>query len=206
MPGAHGEGCGCKPEADLGAGEFLLSYIDREGIRGVNEQEVGSAKRTIRPYDDRLDDSLSCKSEHGDAEIVRLFSRLSFACMQVASLIVLGGGEGRAPSKVKIFANHDDLDFTNVRDTECIQELELTEDFHGSVEYPLKVTKLQNVTSLSLYFPDNFGGDCTEIVFIGLRGVGSKYQRKAVQTVYEAQANAKDHKQPGDTFAPQMGI
>lgn len=34
------------------------------------------------------------------------------SCVQVASLIVLGGGEGRAPSKVKILANRDDLDFT----------------------------------------------------------------------------------------------
>lgn len=204
MPGVHGEGCGCKEEAEFAIGEFLFSYIDREGVRGVNEQEVGSAKRTIRPYHDRLDDSISCKSEEGDAEIIVYIPFIS-SC-KVSSLIVIGGGEGRAPSKVKIFANRDDLDFTNVRDTECVQELELAEDFHGSVEYPLKVTKLQNVTSLSLYFSENFGGDYTEIVYIGLRGTGSKYQRKAVQTVYEAQANIKDHKQPGETFAPRMGV
>lgn len=33
-------------------------------------QELGSAKTTIRPYDNRLDDSVSCKSEEGDPEIV----------------------------------------------------------------------------------------------------------------------------------------
>ncbi|KAL8275909.1 hypothetical protein Esti_000171 [Eimeria stiedai] len=205
MPGAHGDGCGCKPEAELGVGEFLLSYINKEGIRGINEQVVGSAKKTIRPYDERLDESQFCRSEEGDAELIIYIPFLS-PCKKVTSLIVIGGAEGKAPSKLKLFANREDLDFSNVRDTECIQELELSEDFHGSLEYPLKVTKLQNVSSLSLYFPENFGGGCTEIFYIGLRGVGSKYQRKAVQTVYEAQANVKDHKQPGDMFVPQMGI
>lgn len=38
MPGAHGEGCGCKLEDELGVGEFLFGYIDRDGVRGVNEQ------------------------------------------------------------------------------------------------------------------------------------------------------------------------
>ncbi|XP_026191997.1 PITH domain-containing protein 1 [Cyclospora cayetanensis] len=193
MPGVHGEGCGCKAETELTIGEFLYGYIDREGVRGVNEQERGSAKKVIKTYDERLDDSLSCKSEQDDSELI-------------SSLIVIGGGEGRAPGKVKVFANREDLDFTNVRETECVQEIDLTEDFHGAVEYPLKVTKLQNVSSLALYFPENFGGDCTEIVYIGLRGVGSKYQRRAVQTVYEAQPNLKDHKQPGDQFTPQMGL
>ncbi|CDJ41429.1 hypothetical protein, conserved [Eimeria tenella] len=193
MPGAHGQGCGCKPENEFNLGEFLFGYIDVDGVRGINEQETGSARRTIRPYDERLNDSVSCKSEEGDAELV-------------TSLVVIGGDRGRAPSKVKIFANRDDVDFTNVRDVECIQEVELTTDFHGAVEYPLKVTKLQNTSSIVLYFPENFGGDCTEIFYIGLRGVGSNYRREAVQTVYEARANMKDHKQPEGEFQAQMGL
>lgn len=38
MPGTHGGGCGCKPEAEFAVGEFLFGYIDREGVLGVNEQ------------------------------------------------------------------------------------------------------------------------------------------------------------------------
>ncbi|OEH80033.1 hypothetical protein cyc_01306 [Cyclospora cayetanensis] len=219
MPGVHGEGCGCKAETELTIGEFLslLSGTKIEnaffmGYKGISvstyaRQERGSAKKVIKTYDERLDDSLSCKSEQDDSELVSPTNeRCVLPTLAISSLIVIGGGEGRAPGKVKVFANREDLDFTNVRETECVQEIDLTEDFHGAVEYPLKVTKLQNVSSLALYFPENFGGDCTEIVYIGLRGVGSKYQRRAVQTVYEAQPNLKDHKQPGDQFTPQMGL
>jgi len=40
----------------------------------------------------------------------------------------------------------------------------------GALEYQTKITKFQNVTHLTLFFPDNFGADSTQIYYIGLKG------------------------------------
>ncbi|PHJ25558.1 thioredoxin family trp26 protein [Cystoisospora suis] len=191
MPGAHGPACGCKHEAELRGGEFLLPYICTDGIRGLNEQVSGSAKTIFKTYDNRLDETQYCRSEEDDPELL-IHVPFKSPC-KITSLHVIGGDNGRSPTSVKIFADREDLDFSSVRETECIQEVELVQDFHGAVEYPLKATKLLNVSCLTLFFDGNMGGDCLELFYIGLRGEGSNYQRRAVVTVYEANANPADH-------------
>lgn len=49
MPGAHGPECGCKHEAELKGGEFLLPYICTDGIRGLNEQVGATLGGTFAP-------------------------------------------------------------------------------------------------------------------------------------------------------------
>lgn len=192
MPGVHGPQCGCLHEKELPGADFLLPFINRDGIRGLNESKQGSVKSIFKSYEERLDDSKFCRSEEGDPELIIHIPFIS-PC-KISGLHLIGGEEGRSPASVKIFADREDLDFTSVGDTKCIQEVQLQEDFHGSLEYPLKVTKLQNVSCLTLFFPRNMGGDCLELFYIGLRGEGSNYQRKAVLTVYEANPNPADHR------------
>lgn len=64
------------------------------------------------------------------------------------------------------------------------------------LEYPTKITKFNNVGSVTLGFNENVGGeDCsTQIRFIGFRGEKLKHaQVKVVEAVYEAKPNLKDH-------------
>ena len=68
------------------------------------------------------------------------------------------------------FVNRDDVDFNNVEDVPSVQQWDLHEDFVGALEYQTKITKFQNVTHLTLFFPDNFGAEETKIHFIGLKG------------------------------------
>lgn len=35
---------------------------------------------------------------------------------------------------------------------------------------PIRYSKFQSVASITLHFPDNFGGDTTQIYYIGLKG------------------------------------
>ncbi|KOB88815.1 hypothetical protein PFDG_03668, partial [Plasmodium falciparum Dd2] len=63
------------------------------------------------------------------------------------------------------------------------------------------VTSLFNVSYLTLYFYENYGADTTKIFYIGLKGVGTNYIRKAVETVYEASPNLSDHKIEGSSKA-----
>ncbi|CAE8655711.1 unnamed protein product, partial [Polarella glacialis] len=118
----------------------------------------------------------------------------------VTGITVIGGDGGCAPSRVKLYINREDLDFTTVGDVEPTQELELAEDFHGAVQHPVRAAKFGSVTSLALLFPENLGGEQTRIHWIGIWGVGSEYKRQAVQCVYEAVASRKDNNVKDDVM------
>ncbi|SBT41379.1 thioredoxin [Plasmodium ovale wallikeri] len=126
---SHHQGCGCK-EADevLKGGEFLLKYIDIEKIHG-------SCRKILKAYDDRLS-SDNCESDVDNELIINI--PFTNPC-KIVSLFLIGGEKGMYPKKMKIFSNREDIDFENINDFKCIQEVELSEDFHGSIEYPLKV-------------------------------------------------------------------
>mmetsp|Transcript_139613 Transcript_139613/g.434286 ORF Transcript_139613/g.434286 Transcript_139613/m.434286 type:complete len:206 (+) Transcript_139613:64-681(+) len=202
MPGAHGAGCGCKHEEDfLGVSQLLLPWIDVENVVGLNEDTPNTARRVFRPYDMRLDDTLFVESTEDDEELLLLVPLTS--PVKVTGITVIGGDRGSAPSRVRLFINREDLDFSSVGDVEPTQELELAEDFHGAVQHPLRAAKFVSVTHLALHFPANLGGERTRIHWIGLWGVGSEYKRQAVMTVYEAIPNASE-KQVKDESAPSQ--
>ncbi|KAL5823968.1 hypothetical protein ACOSQ4_021868 [Xanthoceras sorbifolium] len=53
----------------------------------------------------------------------------------------------------------------------------------------------QSVASITLHFPENFGGDTTQIHYIGLKGEVTQLKRDVVATiVYEITPNPSDHK------------
>uniref|UniRef100_A0A0G4I4D3 PITH domain-containing protein n=1 Tax=Chromera velia CCMP2878 TaxID=1169474 RepID=A0A0G4I4D3_9ALVE len=203
MPGEHGPGCGCRHETELTGGEWLLPFISIEGVRALNEEVEGSCRKVFKTWEERLSEE-SCSTPDDDPELI-IHIPFCSPC-KIASLIVIGGDGGKAPSRVKIFQNKEELDFSGVEDTEAVQEVELHEDFHGAIEYPLKITKLQQVSHLTLYFPENKAGDGpTQIFYIGIRGIGSNAKREAVETVYEQKPNVQDHK-TGDEHIPHFGV
>ncbi|EER05156.1 hypothetical protein Pmar_PMAR026590, partial [Perkinsus marinus ATCC 50983] len=89
------------------------------------------------------------------------------------------------------------------------QALDLIEDFCGAVEYPVKVAKFAHVSSLSMHFAannrlevenDDEDDISTIIHWIGIKGVASGTKRSAVVSVYESQANLKDHEVKDDAL------
>eukprot|EP00919_Chromeraceae_sp_WS-2016_P068846 GHVR01162928.1.p1 GENE.GHVR01162928.1~~GHVR01162928.1.p1 ORF type:complete len:205 (+),score=44.29 GHVR01162928.1:48-662(+) len=195
MPGVHTSGCGCRDVSGLLGGEFLLPFIIKDRVYALNEKVSGTGVNVIKSWEDRVDD-LSCETPNDDHEII-IHIPFTNPC-KIQTLYVIGGDNGCSPVKVKIYSNCPELDFNDKEDVPCVQELELLEDFHAAVEYPLKVTHLQNVQHLTLLFEGCRGGDCVRIHYIGLRGVGSKDQRRAVITTYEQKANLADHEVPAD--------
>ena len=86
-----------------------------------------------------------------------------------------------------LFANHTDLDTVcEIPHTQTIENL--VEDPCGVVEYPLRVARFSQVNSLCIAIPGP-----VELFYIGLKGLASGDQRKAVVTVYESRANLADH-------------
>jgi PITH domain len=98
--------------------------------------------------------------------------------------------------------NRDDLDFGSAADVPPVQANELVADSGGiEVDYPTKYSKMQNVSSISIYFSDNFGADATIVSFLGFKGESTHFRHGVVEAVYESKPQAADHKQPGGEFA-----
>jgi hypothetical protein len=117
---------------------------------------------------------------------------VSFTCpVKITGLTVIGGDHGSSPSKINLHANVSDP-WAVADVNEPTQSIELSQDFCGSIEYPLRVTRFSQIQSLTLEFP-NPSSKLLEVCWIGLKGIASGDARKAVVTVYESRANLADH-------------
>jgi hypothetical protein len=202
----HGHGC-CseaheEPEIERGAAYSLYQYVDTAGLRCLNERVAGSALKCFKPYERRLDRSQYVLSDSDEQLIIHIpFT----ASITLKGICIIGGAEGQSPSSLKAWINREDIDFSTVDDIEPVQEWKLNENFDGSLEYATKISKFQNVTSLTLFFPENFGAEHTLISYIGLKGDFKTLSRKAVNVVYEAAPQLKDHKVPeGEKMGRQI--
>ena len=95
---------------------------------------------------------------------------------------------------MKAFVNRDDLTFDEADEQEATQTWDLAEG--GAEAYATRVHRFTNVTSLTMYFPDNFGPEATtKLFFCGFQGVaGVPVARDAVvNAVYESTPQIQDH-------------
>jgi len=186
---SHGADGSCMPEDPDGGS--LLPFIDTEKVRCLNERVEGSGRLIFRPAVDKLADDKFVQSEEDDPELI-LHIPFTVA-VKLKSLCLIGGVDGQAPSKLKLFTNREDVDFEMANELPPVQELELVEDFAGVVDYPVKAAKFNMISSLTIFIPENFGADSTKIHFLGLKGEGTTARRGVVETTYEARAQLKDH-------------
>mmetsp|Transcript_13789 Transcript_13789/g.24639 ORF Transcript_13789/g.24639 Transcript_13789/m.24639 type:complete len:235 (+) Transcript_13789:50-754(+) len=188
---SHGAGGSCKPEDP--DGQSLLPFIDTGLVTCLNEREDGMGRSVLKPLTEKFDETRFLISEEDDAELI-LYIPFTVA-VKVKSFCIIGGAHGQSPSKVKLFVNRDDVDFALAEDLAPTQELELSEDFEGLIDYPVRAAKFSNITSLTMFFPANFGADSTQITYLGLKGEGTTARRGVVECTYEARAQMKDHAQ-----------
>lgn len=191
---AHDHDC---DEHDCGAMWILNQHVDTPKVRALNESVPGSCKELFRSWEERLDFTKCCTSDEDDPELI---IHVPFTSdVKLKSLCVIGGFDGSSPSKLKVFVNREDIDFTNAHDVPATQEWELAENVRGEIEYQTKFTKFQSVASLTMFFPESFSGDATTIHFIGFKGEYTGYERdKVCSFVYEAKPLPEDHKGESD--------
>ncbi|ERN15403.1 hypothetical protein AMTRI_Chr05g59520 [Amborella trichopoda] len=183
---------------DCGSQWSLYKHIDIPKVSALNEATAGSVKSIFKAWELRLDTSKGfLESNEGDPELL-IF--IPFTCdVKIKSISVVGGADGKSPSKMRAFINRDNIDFSDAQDMTPLQEWELAENLQGMLEYQTRYSRFQSVGSLTLHFPDNFGGDSTQIYYIGLRGEATQLKRDVVATiVYEVMPNPSDHKTPTD--------
>ncbi|OAP09022.1 hypothetical protein AXX17_AT2G21800 [Arabidopsis thaliana] len=83
---------------------------------------------------------------------------------------------------------------------QAVQEWELAENLQGVLEYQTRYSKFQSVGNITLHFPESFGGDTTQIRYIGFKGEATQLKRDVVATiVYEIRPNPSDHKTKAET-------
>uniref|UniRef100_A0A9I9E8R2 PITH domain-containing protein n=1 Tax=Cucumis melo TaxID=3656 RepID=A0A9I9E8R2_CUCME len=131
--------------------------------------------------------------------------------VKIKSISIIGGPDGTSPSKMRVslpafvlirklsflirFINREGIDFSDAQSMQAVQEWDLAENLQGVLEYQTRYSKFQGVGNLTLHFPDNYGGDTTQIHYIGLKGEATQLKRDVVATiVYEITPNPSDHK------------
>ncbi|PSC71196.1 PITH domain-containing 1 [Micractinium conductrix] len=190
---AHDHDCEAQ---DCSSAWSLYKHIDTQRVRCLNEAVDGSCRAVFKPWHRRLEQPSGSggklDSEEDDPE---LLLHVPFdGAVKLTGITVVGGLDGTAPAKLKVFINRDDLDFATVAGMPAVQEWDLLENAAGQIEYPTHAAKFNGVHSLDLYFPSNFGADHTTITFIGLRGEFTERKRQAVEAVYESKPMPQDHK------------
>ncbi|KAI8468825.1 MAG: galactose-binding domain-like protein [Monoraphidium minutum] len=183
--------------SDCGPAYSLYKHINLDQVRCLNEEADGSCRAVFRPWEQRASaPAAPLRSDPDDSEL--LLTIPFDGAVKLKALCVIGGGEGRAPNKMRLFINRDDLDFSTVNAMAALQEFDLQEDnAAGAIEYPTQAAKFNGVHTLTLHFQGTFGSDQSEITFIGLKGDFSERNRRAVEAVYELRPVPEDHKVPG---------
>eukprot|EP00624_Nannochloropsis_granulata_P000262 evm.model.NODE_10932_length_14799_cov_18.808027.4 len=188
----------------------MYAAIDTSKVRCLNESEFGACLHPFKPYSRRREAEPRLDSHDDDPELLLFvpFTRV----VKLKSINIIGGhaGEGTAPTKIKLFMNRDDVDFVNCRELPAAQELELVANAAsmgdgGGIDYPLKVSKFQNVDSLTIFFSENGGHDVTSVSYVGFKGEVTTARHGVVECVYESAPQAADHKQDaGESLMPDV--
>jgi hypothetical protein len=172
----------------------LYLKVDTERVQCLNEVVDGSAKTVFKPWHERLDKE---KYVESDVDDELLFIIPFTGTVKLKGVIVIGGESDSHPSSMKLFKNRPQMTFDECT-SEPDQEFDLQPDLDGSLEYATNIARFNSVSSLSIYFPKNFGcsENCpTKVYYIGLKGdFMEPFRQEVVVATYEARANVADHK------------
>ncbi|KAK4051146.1 hypothetical protein OIV83_002968 [Microbotryomycetes sp. JL201] len=181
----------------------LFPFIDLQKCHGLNLSIPDSLPRVLRPLDtkdvvmanddmaeaDHATDGAAwtggaIDSQDDDDEIL---VHIRFSELVRVKSILIGTGGGRsssAPRLAKCWVNRvdGDIDFQAAQDVKPEQDWELLEAVdgaRGAVEYPVRVSKFANVSSLDLYFANSRSGTHSRLYFIGFMGESRTLKKEA---------------------------
>lgn len=178
----------------------LYSMLDMEGTTALNVTIPENAKGIFKPHVHRLNALPNIISD-ADEEIIVVLKFTS--PVHIRKFMVIGGGlvdKSQYPNKMKAYANRDDVDFNNVSSYNPTQEFNLAADENGTIELFTVPQQFTNITTLSLYFPTNFGNPNTVLRYIGMQGDHTHYRREPVHTTYEVLCSGQDIIQPEGAY------
>ena len=186
----HGPECTCS-ECTLGETETIVDVtgtVSKEEVFALNEKNHLSCQQLFKIKEEMLDRTKFCDSNDGDSDLI-IYIPFS-AQVNLRSMTIIGGEEGMAPAKIKIFVNRkeSDIDF-DLKDATPEQEQLCVENPEGKLPYFLKANKFHSVWSITLVVMFNHGAENTRIYYIGFDGVSSHKRRKFKLEVSDATQN-----------------
>ena len=117
----------------------------------------------------------------------------SFAgVLKLHAILVRASASSSCPRTLKVFHNHEDLDFSTCSDVSPTQTLQISQT-NEIQEIPVKRTAFGNTYNLSLFVEENYGDDVTEVFWLGFKGEFTELNREPFEVLYEKAANPKDH-------------
>ncbi|KZT19231.1 DUF1000-domain-containing protein [Neolentinus lepideus HHB14362 ss-1] len=184
-----------------GPKDNLFIRIDRPNVVALNADKEGP--EVIKPWDKRLDEEVFVESDADDQLIIRVPFTGS---VKLRAVLLKTGPADQTPAKVLLYANENNLDFSDATDKKPTQEFAVAQGREVG-EYSVMPAKFSNITSITLFFPASQGADTTRIYYVGFLGSWSERKENPVITVYEAHANLADHEKirgtEGNFSAPQ---
>ncbi|KAK8597544.1 hypothetical protein V6N13_094947 [Hibiscus sabdariffa] len=189
MACTHDHSC---EDHDCSSSWSLYKHIDLSKVTALNEANPGSVKSVFKAWEERLNSAGEhLESNEGDPELLVYIPFTSD--VKIKSISIVGGADGTSPSKLRVFINRDGIDFS---DAQSMQPVQLTVYEDWSTWH----WQCQSVANITLHFPDSFGGDTTQIHYIGFKGEATQLKRDVVATiVYEITPNPSDHKTRAET-------
>lgn len=195
-------------------GRSLRPQIDLPAVTCLNEEAANMGRSVLKLHEERLSAEPFLRSQEDDPELllhIPFTEAVTVVSLAIRSIPPPDSGIPASPPRtVRVFVNRDDLDFETARELEPQCQLDLVPPEHfaeGTIDYPLRPAgRFQNISSLTLFFPDSYDDVSTIITFVGLKGRGSGQRRMAVEAVYESQGMPKDHKTPSAEYGTQSEI
>ncbi|CAG0916963.1 unnamed protein product [Notodromas monacha] len=160
-----------------------------------------SSTSKVIPYLPKVDiseDKENIMFVESDVDEELLFNIPFTGSVKMKGIILMGPDEESHPSKIRLFKNRPKMTFDAASGAPD-QEISLSKDPKGVIEYPLKPTKFSDVTYLSIHIPGNYGTDKTRVDYIGLAGEWRPAHRHGVTICnYELAPSVADHPEVDD--------
>jgi len=165
---------------------FLYERIDRPNVQILNGEDNS---QIIKPWHERMDESISLESDADDELIVKVPFTGS---VKLRAILLKAGPGGETPRKMCVYANEDALDFNDVSDKKPIQEFDIPQS-RDVGEYVVKPAKFSDIRSITLFFPGAQDAENVRLYFLGFTGEWREVKDRPTAMLYEAQANPADH-------------
>lgn len=211
-------------EDQLDFGQSLFQQIDLDAIVAHNEAVHGSCRLVFKPYAERLLADPHARSD-SDPELMIHIPFISSVTLKSFVVVGGSAQTAPARVRLWInredidFSNADDIPPTQVFDLnfdpaasveympkyasfltficECARHIFIFLQSHFQICHSVcRVSKFSNISHLVMMFPSNFGGDYTQISYIGLKGDVMGARRQAVIAVYESKPMGHTLKDP----------
>eukprot|EP00252_Welwitschia_mirabilis_P018130 TRINITY_DN40351_c0_g1_i1.p1 TRINITY_DN40351_c0_g1~~TRINITY_DN40351_c0_g1_i1.p1 ORF type:complete len:191 (+),score=30.92 TRINITY_DN40351_c0_g1_i1:160-732(+) len=144
----------------------LLEFIDWQSVECLNENHAHCVANALKQgY--REDDGLYLESDADEQLLIYVpFTQV----VKLHSLLIKGPAD-EGPKIVKLFANKDHMDFSNVNDFPASDSLTLSPVNLEGAPVILKYVKFQSVRSLTIFIDSNqSGSDVTKVQKLVLYG------------------------------------